>query len=159
MIWLGTLFAILSIGTLRTAWSRPRRSVTLNTVGWGLLLAGLLVSAQAHGAWGITVAGLAATGTALLLLLPDAVMRRVPPKPALTRSVPERAPLKLGRRVVTFLLTVPLGFAVSLALAVGGYVLADLAGWHPANSVMLALMLLPILWAIFATLLLMKRPA
>lgn len=159
MIWLGSLCAILSIGVLRVAWSRPRRVSALNLTGWGLMLAGLVLSAQAHGAWGLTVAALAATGAALLLLVPDAIAARAPPKRSAVRSKPERAPLRLARRIATFLLTVPLGFVVALVLSVSCYALADLAGWHRADSVMLALMLLPILWAILATLLLMKRTA
>ncbi|MEG3086655.1 hypothetical protein [Sphingomonas sp. PB4P5] len=159
MIWAGSFLAILSIGVLRVAWRGARRSVGLNTIGWGLLLAGLVLGAMAHGAWGITVAGLSATAAALVLLVPDALVPRAPAKPGKARAAPDRGSLRLGWRVATFLLTVPLGFAASLTLAVGCYALADLIGWHRADSVMLALMLLPICWAILATLLLMKRYA
>jgi hypothetical protein len=162
MIWAGTFLAILSIAVLHYAWRRPRRVTALNSLAWGLLLLGLVLGGVADGAWGVTVAALAATATALALLVPDALTARPQPQRGSERRanmLPERAPLRLGRRASTFVLTVPAALIVAVLLSVGAHALAGLAGWHPADSVVLALMLMPLLWAILATLVLMTRRA
>jgi len=160
MMWAGAGIAVVAIILLRFAWGRPRRSTWLNALGWGLLALGTMSSASAYGAWGITVAGLMATATALLLLMIAAIRDRAGPKrPSERRAniLPEDEPLFLGRRALTFLLTIPVAATVALILSVAARALADLANWHPSNGTILALLLFPIIWAVIASSLLMAE--
>jgi hypothetical protein len=64
-------------------------------------------------------------------------------------------PRRIGRRLLTFLVTVPLAMLVSLLVALAARALAALGGWAEADSNALTLLLLPLLWGILAFALLM----
>lgn len=158
MVWIGSALAIAGIALLRFAWRQKRRSPRLNLLSWGLVGGGVWLGAAATGAWGVAIVSLAATGCAFVLLTHAAITAR-PDKarPSARRAnlLDEDEPLGLGRRLVTFVLTVPLALAVALALGVAGRALAGLAGWHEANGNVLTLFLMPVAWALLAFLLLM----
>jgi hypothetical protein len=160
MMWAGAGIAIVAILLLRFAWGRPRRSTRLNALGWALLALGIISSASDYGAWGVTVAGLMSTATALILLMIAAIRDRTEPKrPSERRAniLPEDESLFLGRRALTFTLTIPVAATVALILSVAARALADMASWHPSNGTILALMLFPLIWAMLASSLLMAE--
>ena len=75
---------------MRFAWSLKHRSAGWNGLGWSMLALAVLLAALAAGAWGMAIAGLAATASALALLA-DAAMR----------SPPGRAEAPSGHAVTT----------------------------------------------------------
>src|SRR3546814_11082993 len=64
-------------------------------------------------------------------------------------------PRRIGRRLLTFLVTVPLAMLTSLLAALAARSLAGLGGWAEADGNGLTLLLLPLLWGILAFALLM----
>lgn len=164
----GTLFpvailaALSGIAALRLSWARPRRSVALNTLGWGLLLGSILCGCLAYGAWGASVAALCAMGLAMLLLAAAAIMS---PPSRQARSAERRVgmlpesgePLGLGRRAVTFALTVIAAFAASVCAGLGLRQIWFTLGHNEANANVIALFAVPIVWTALAYLLLMAR--
>lgn len=158
LAWIGAVAAALGVVLLRFAWGRPTRSTALNSAGWGLLLLGVVLGGFAFGAWGVAMASLAAMLVAFMLLVGAGLRTRGNGARASGRRaniLPERAPLMLGRRLVTFLFNVPLALAVALAVALGARVVAALGGWQDANSNVLALLLFPLVWAVLVTAMLM----
>ncbi|WP_375196334.1 hypothetical protein [Sphingobium sp.] len=157
LLWIGVACAGAAIGLLRLSWGRTKRSLVLNGVGWALLLFGLALGARDAGAWGVAVVTLAALAGAFLCLGFAGMMARPGKAAASNRRVhmlPEgREPLRIGDRLLTFALTVPGAMAaaavVSLALRAVG------KGLGEANGNVLMLFLMPIVWSVLVTLLLL----
>ena len=155
----GAAATVAAVLQLRRAWSLPRRSAMQNGIGWALMLVGAALALAGEGAWGLAVASLCGMAAAALLLAhagwtaPKGKGRASDRK---AHMLPEKGePRALGRRLLTFLLTVPLAFAASLLAALGVRALAGLAGWSDADGNAMTLLLLPLLWGILAFWLLM----
>lgn len=157
LLWTGAVCAGGAIALLRFSWGRPKRSLALNSAAWGMLLAALALGAADAGAWGVAVVTLVAL-TAAFLCLAYAGMTARPGKMAASNRrvhmLPEgREPLRLGGRVLSFLLTVPGAMAVALIVSLAVRAVSE--GMGEANGNVLMLFLMPILWAVLATWLLL----
>ena len=159
LVWIGAAAIVAAVLQLRRAWSLPRRSTAANGIGWALMLAGAALALAGDGAWGLAVASLCGMTSAALLLAhagwtaPKGKGRASDRK---AHMLPEAGePRHLGRRLLTFLLTVPLAFTASLLAALGARALAGLAGWSDADGNAMTLLLLPLLWGVLAFALLM----
>lgn len=161
LVWIGIAAIIAAVLQLRRAWGLPRRSAVQNAIGWVLMLAGAVLALAGDGAWGLAIAALGGMATAVILLAHAGWMSPHNKARASDRRVhmlPESGePRHIGRRLLTFLFVVPLGFAASLLAALGARALAGMAGWSDADSNVTALLLLPVLWGILAFWLLMQR--
>lgn len=152
--------SVAGVGVLRLAWSRARRSMPLNAVGWGLLLVGFVAGWIAAGAWGSSVAALWAMGAAFVALAWSALTAPKGRAPASNRRVgmlPEgNEPRRIGGRLLTFLLVgvVAVLPSVGAALAIGK--LGGLLGWSAANAVATALFAMPVIWGLIAYAMLME---
>lgn len=157
IVWAGSAMAAGAVLALRLAWGRPQRNWPALVVAWALLAAALGCGGLAHGAWGLAVVSLAAMGVAGLLLLIAAVTTAGKARRSIERVVqaPRHEPRHVTRRVITFLLVVPLAFAVALLIGLAGRGLAGLAGWHEADGNTLTLFVVPLFWALLAVALLM----
>lgn len=165
LVWIGAAGLVAAVLQLRRAWSLPRRSAEASGVGWALMLVGTAIALAGDGAWGLAVASLCGMAAAALLLAhagwtsPKGKGRASDRK---AHMLPETGePLALGRRLLTFLLTVPLAFAAALLAALGARAFAGVAGWSDADGNAMTLLLLPLLWGIlaFALLMLPRRRA
>lgn len=159
LVWPGSIAMVAGVAALRHAWGRPRRSTLRNASAWGLVLVGAGLALAGNGAWGLAVAALAGMATAAALLAHAGWSAPHGRGRASTRKVNmlpgPGEPLHLGRRIATFLLIVPLGFATSLLAALGARALAAMAGWSEANANALALALLPLAWGLLSSWLIM----
>lgn len=160
MLWLAAALGVGGVGALRSAWSRPQRSAPINGLGWAALAASAMVGWHHSGAWGVSIAALAAMAAAFVALAVAAARA-----PAGRAASPNRRagmlpqpgePRHIGRRVATFLLVVPGGFLASIALCLSVRALGMLLGWGEANANVAALFTVPIAWAVIVTLLLMQ---
>lgn len=159
LVWIGAAAIVAAVLQLRRAWSLPRRSAAANGIGWALMLVGIAIALAGDGAWGLAVASLFGMAAAALLLA-HAGWTAPPSKGRASdrkaHMLPETGePLALGRRILTFLITVPLAFTASLLAALGTRALAGLAGWSDADGNAMTLLLVPLLWGILAFALLM----
>lgn len=159
-MWVASLLAIGAIAVLRLAWSRPRRSLRLNGIGWGLMLLAAVVGWSAAGAWGTTVAALAGMGGAMLLLGHSAMTsngRQVRASNRRAGMLPERGePVRLGRRITTFLIVTFLALAASVGIALGAYSVAQSMGAGEADAIALGFFTTPLAWSLLAFYLLME---
>ena len=161
LIWPASLAALTGVGVLRFAWSRAQRSKLANAGGWGLLALATVLAAAEAGAWGVSVAWLFAMLAAAILLGWAAAFTPAGRTKAAERRVrilPEAGePLFLGRRVLTFVLVMGGGFATSVAFAIAlrGGTLA--VGWAEADANAAALLAVPIVWGVLATIVLMQH--
>lgn len=159
LVWIGAAAIVAAVLQLRRAWSLPRRSAVQNGIAWALMLLGAALALTGDGAWGLAVASLAGMATASLVLahagwIAPASKARASDRKA--HMLPEKdEPRHIGRRLLTFAMTVPLAFAASLLAALGARALAGLVGWTDANGNAIALLLLPLLWGVLAFWLLM----
>ncbi len=155
------LAAIAGIGVLRWSWSRKGRSLVLNLAGWGLLLLAAVLGATQAGAWGVAVASLFAMLAAALVLAVAAATapkgRGKAPKRRVHMLPEAGEPLGIGRRLATFALVVFGGLSASIALAIALRVAALAVGWGEADANAFALVSVPVIWAVIATLLLMQE--
>jgi len=159
-VWIGTVAIVAAVLQLRCAWGLPRRSAMQNGIAWALILAGAVLALVGDGAWGLAVASLGGMAIAALLI---AYAGWTSPR-GKARASDRRAhmlsekgePRHLGRRLLTLLLTVPLGLAASLIAALGVRALASMAGWHDADGNAMTLLLLPIFWSVLIFWLLMR---
>jgi len=159
LVWAGSAVAVAGVLLLRRAWGLPRRSAAQNGIAWLLLLAGAVLGGAGNGAWGVSIVSLFAMTAATLLLAQAAATSR----PARVRAsdrkahiLPERGePRHIGRRLLTFAVTVPLALAAALLVALGARAAAMLAGAAEADGTGLALLLLPLVWSLLAFALLM----
>ncbi|WP_219237623.1 hypothetical protein [Stakelama flava] len=118
----------------------------------------LALAGRGAGAWGISMASLAATAVAFVLLAQAAIVtpaRRASPPVRRANIMPAKGTgWRLPRRFATFLLSVPCaaGAAVLIALVVRQW--SQAAG--EANANVLALYAMPIGWAVLMTVMLMQ---
>lgn len=160
LAWAGAVAAVAATMLLRFAWGRAARSVLCNGAAWALLVFGVVLGGMAYGAWGMAVVSLAAMGAAFVLLVDAGIRTAANGARASERRaniLPERAPLKLGRRLVTFLFNVPLAFAAALILSIAVRGIFGFAGWNEANGNVLAMFLFPLIWTALVTALLMTE--
>lgn len=153
--------SIAAVGVLRLAWSRPRRSIALNSLGWAALLFASVLAGVHSGAWGISIVALFAMAAALLWLAHAALRSPVSPgakgSNRRVRMLPEGdEPLHLGRRVVTFLLVAVAAALVSTAIAIGVRALVLFVGGAEADANVMALVSMPLAWTALSYALLMK---
>ncbi|WP_162928240.1 hypothetical protein [Sphingopyxis terrae] len=159
LVWIGAAGMVAAVLQLRRAWGLPRRSAMQNGIGWTLMLAGAALALAGDGAWGLAVASLFGMASAAMLLAhagwtAPASKARASDRKAHMLPQPGE-PLALGRRLLTFLLTVPLACAAALLASLGARAAAGMAGWSDADGNAMALLLLPLLWGILAFWLLM----
>jgi len=161
LLWAAIALGAGGIAALRYAWSLPRRSPAANAAGWALLALSSLVAGVSDGAWGVAVAALGTTLVAIAVLAVAGIRAPAGRAKSSNRRVgmlPEGGePRRLGRRAVTFLLTIVCGFAVSVALALAIRGLGGVLGWYEANANVVALFSVPLTWAILVFTLLMQR--
>jgi hypothetical protein len=154
------LLGAVAVGVLRYAWSLPHRSAAWNGLGWVALLGSVAAGWASAGAWGVSVAGLATIAVAFVALaIASTEASNTPSRPSNRRvnMLPQDGePRRIGRRVVTFLLVIPAAMLVSIALAVATRGLGGLLGWDEANAIVVALYVVPLGWAVLATILLMQ---
>jgi hypothetical protein len=159
LVWIGAAAIVAAVLQLRRAWSLPRRSAIQNGIAWALMVAGAALALAGDGAWGLAVASLAGMAAASLVLAhagwtAPASKARASDRKA--HMLPEKGePHRIGRRLLTFAITVPFAFAAALLAALGARALTGLAGWSDADGNAMALLLLPLLWGILAFWLLM----
>lgn len=153
--------AILAVLVLRIGWGRATRSTPVNAVGWALFMLAAIFGWAGAGAWGTAVTALWGMGAALVALAIAAISAAPGKARASNRRVgmlPEGGePINLGRRIGTFLISVPLALAVSLGLSVVVFALSDLGGLSKADSIVLAFFATPVFWAIVAHLVLIRQ--
>lgn len=156
----GSALAVVAVIVLRYSWGRPGRSRVLNGAGWALAAAALALGCTIAGAWGIAVVALWAMGTACAILAREA-WRSTPGRERASNRrahvMPDgKAPLNLGRRLVTFALVALAGFAASVCFAIGTRWAAAALGAAEADANVLALLASPVAWTVVAFLLLMS---
>ncbi len=159
--WLAVLLGVAGVFVLRVSWARPSRSVTLNILGWGNILAAAVLAIGAYGAWGLAVSALFVMGTALLLLAPSIVRRpswKRRPLDSGARADPrQRQNLALGRRVATFAIAGPAALLAALLLALALRSIFAGVGGVEADANVLVLACVPVFWSILATALLLME--
>lgn len=155
----GSALAIVAVAVLRFSWGQQGRSVVLNAAGWVFGATALIMGWAAAGAWGASMVPLWAMGAACAVLAWEAL--RTPAGRTKASSwragmMPESpAPLRLGRRVLTFALVVVAALASSVAFALGVRWLAAALGAGEADANVLALFAAPLVWTVLAFMLLM----
>ena len=161
LLLLAALSAAASVAVLRASWAQKKRSALLNVLGWGLIALAAVLGWLAAGMWGASVATMVGMGAAGIAL---AIAGAMAPKGKATASnrrvkmLPEAGePRQVGRRIVTFLITVPLALIVSIGLAVAARGLADALGASPADSVTLAFFTAPLAWGTLLHVLLIQQ--
>jgi hypothetical protein len=161
LIWAGSIAAVAAVGLLRLGWGRRTRSRTINGAAWALLLAGVVVAGMGGGAWGVALAALCAMLLAFAVLAVAGIRspeRRAKASNRRVGMLPEKGePRRIGRRLVTFLLTIVAGFAVSIGLGLAMRGLGGVLGWSEANANVLALYTVPVAWSVLAFALLMQQ--
>lgn len=161
LMWIAAVLGVAGIAALRFAWGLPKRSPVANGIGWGLLAVAAIGAALAEGAWGVAVAALCATLAAFAALAVAGLRSPAGKAKGSSRRVgllPETGePRRIGRRTVTFLLTVVAGFAVSVGLGLAVRGLGGLLGWSEANANVLALYSVPVVWSVLMFVLLMQQ--
>ncbi|GAA0676572.1 Ca2+/Na+ antiporter [Sphingomonas insulae] len=148
MIVAALVVVVIGVGLIRWGWSGRRGAAG---AGWLLAAAALVMLAARNGAWGIAVGAVVGIAAALVLVLyagwtsPAKVSRAGREAPSIT--LPRRWH-DLRRRVVVFMLVVPIAFCAAQWLAFGAQAIARRAGANDADTMVLTLMLQPILWAL-----------
>ena len=163
---LAVLLTLAGILALRLAWRRGRlqqirQQLVLRWAGWLLLAAALVPWAATGGgdrgvALGVGVVMLA--GLALVLLegwrawrAPARRRREREPRNDLPRA-PSRGISLFLRRAWIFCLSGPLALAAALAVGLALWVGLARAGMHDANVLAVAMLAVPVAWAVLATL-------
>ncbi|MEZ5654873.1 MAG: hypothetical protein R3E04_03115 [Sphingobium sp.] len=151
---------IAAVLQLRHSWGLPRRSAVQNAIAWGVMLIGTALALVGEGAWGLAVAALCSMATAALLIAYEGWTSPRGKARASNRRAhmlcDQREPYHIGRRLFTFVLTVPIGFGTSLLTALGARAVAGMAGWSDADGNIMALLLLPVFWGFLIFWLLMR---
>jgi hypothetical protein len=154
----GCIAAAAGAPLLWLAWKLPSpRKAAPRAGGWFLILGAAILLGTAAGAWGIAVSA-TATSAAALLVLAYIAMHSVPARRTSTREAAIQ-PLDvqailagLPRRFAVFLLVVPGGVVASTIVALGARAAARHSGWDDADSTMVALAGMPLIWSIIAAL-------
>ena len=156
----GIAAALSAIARLRMSWGMSKRSVAANGAAWLLLATGIVLAGAGVGAWGIAIASLWAMGLAAVFLAIAAWRSGKTPAKAndrRARMLSRGGSLHLGQRALTFAITVPLAMAASLSLSVGLHWALNALGWRPADAIAVALVAIPMSWALLASILLMQQ--
>lgn len=160
LLLLASVAAICAIAVLRMAWARPRRSAALNGLGWGLVVVSVLCGWWAAGAWGTSVAALWSMAAAFVVLSGAALASKPSKAQASNRRVgmlPEGSePLRLGGRVLTFVLIALICAVFAAGAALAGCALALAGGLARADAYALAFFTMPLAWAGIAYAVLMQ---
>ena len=161
-LWIVTTGGALGgIAVLRAAWARNTRSPMLTVAGWGLLAVSTLAGGMLGGAWGVAAAWMVAMAAALVAIAhagakaPRSARASTPTRKA--GIAPPGEPLHLGRRMLTFVIAVPLALASSIAFAVGLRAALVLLGAGEANANAVGLFAVPLAWGILACVVLMRE--
>ena len=163
---LAILLTVAGVLAVRLAWhwgrqQHDRRQLALRWAGWLLLLAALLPWAMAGGAdRGVTLAIIAVMLIGLVLVLFEGWRAWQAPKRRrrereLRNDLPQadtRGAALLLRRVWIFCLSGPLALAASLAIGLALWLGLARAGVSEANVLAIAMLSVPIVWSVFATL-------
>lgn len=151
MIWVALLIVVAGMLLVRAGWSRGR---ALAWTGWAVILVGLTMLTLRDGAWGLAIGTVAATAVALALVAyagwtSPARPRRAPREaPAVT--LPHRWP-DVARRLLVFVLVVPVAFVAAQWLTFGTQAIARDGGMGTSDATALALFLQPIVWGVIMT--------
>lgn len=154
-----SIAAVIAVAILRLSWGRPRRSTALNSAGWTVFVAAFIGGCVSAGAWGASVVSLWAIGAAMVVL--GWAAWRSPParrKASNRRAgmLPESGePVRIGRRITTFLIVTFAAMVAAIALAVAVRWAAVIFGAAEANANVLAIFAAPVGWTILAFLILM----
>ncbi|RXZ64387.1 hypothetical protein [Pelagerythrobacter rhizovicinus] len=155
----GGALAVLAVAMLRISWGQRRRSIPLNAAGWAVGLAALVMGWGAAGAWGASVVSLWAMGAACAILAWEGLRSPAGRSKASNRRagmMPEGpGPLRLGSRLLTFVLVAVAASMSSIAFALGVRWLAAAMGAGEADANVLALFATPVVWTVLAFALLM----
>lgn len=160
-LWLAAASAIGGVALLRLGWGRAARSIGINAAGWGLIALAAALAWAGGGMWGASVAALAGMGAAAVLLTVAAA--RAPKGKAAAsnrrvRMLPDRGePLRIGGRLLTFVLTAPLAMALAVGLGVALRGLTVVLGGSEANANALGLLLPPLAWGLIAYVVLIQE--
>ena len=134
MIAAALLLILVAVALVRLGWG-GRRGVA--GAGWALGIAALLMLAARDGAWGLAIGTVTGIAAALAFVLHAGWT-----SPAKTRRAPREAPAillprrwhDLGRRVLVFVLVVPIAFCAAQWLAFAVQAVARRAGAGDARS-------------------------
>ncbi|MDR7156964.1 hypothetical protein J2W40_003810 [Sphingobium xenophagum] len=152
---------VVAVLLLRHAWGLRARSVPLLVGAWALLVLGLIAAGAGHGAWGVSVACVSMMLCAFACLAVagwTAPRDKARPPQRRAHILPDAGePSYIGRRLLTFLITVPLALVASLALALAMRVWVSGSGGGEANANVVTLFLTPLLWSILVVLLMLAR--
>jgi len=154
---LGLAGMALAVLCLRLGWRRRRGVVAL---GWALGIAAAARLTARWGMWGLCTAILGGIAAAAVVLAYEALVSPAvfrPVRARITVTTPRWRVEGLARRLATFLLVVPIGFAATEMLALGAETAASRAGWVEANSTVLALVTQPLAWAALASMQMITR--
>ncbi len=139
---------------LRRGWQGARAFVV---AGWSALGLAAVLALCAHGAWGLATGTTLACACAVTLLALEGLRTPAPAgsrRPERTPPTAPRAPIRvsdLARRAGVFALVAGVDLAASLAFGWGLQRLARLAGIGAADSLMIALLALPLSWTLLAS--------
>ncbi|WP_155986148.1 hypothetical protein [Novosphingobium resinovorum] len=157
---LASAAGIAGVAALRLAWRQARRSMPLNALGWALLLVSSVVGWMGAGAWGTSIAALWSMGAAFVLLVHAALVSEPAKVAASNRRagmLPESGePLRLGGRVLTFVLVGIVSALPSVGAALAIAALGRMLGWSLANALALAFFAMPVAWMLIAYAVLMQ---
>jgi len=160
-VWAGSAMTAAAVLLLRHAWGLRARSVPLLVGAWTLLVLGLIAAGEGHGAWGVSVACLSLMLCAFACLAVagwTAPRDKARPSQRRAHMLPDAGePSYIGRRLLTFLITVPLALVASLALALAMRVCVSGSGGGEANANVVTLFLTPLLWSILVVLLMLAK--
>lgn len=158
---LGTVGIVLGMGALRFAWRRKDRwHAVILAGGWLLILGGLSLWRLVGGAeWGLALGTIILTLVAMSLLGFNAwsafTNRRIKPDPIAKTNEPAtsaRTPFGVsGQRISTFFLAGPLGGGVAMLLTLSVFEWLQFFGVETANAIVTMFFLMPLLWAVIAT--------
>lgn len=139
---------LVAVALVRLGWGGRRGAAGL---GWALGLAALVALTTRDGAWGLAIGTVTGIAAALAFVLHAGWT-----SPAKVRRAPREAPAillprrwhDLGRRVLVFVLVVPIAFSAAQWLAFAVQAVARRAGAGDADTMVMTLLLQPILWAV-----------
>lgn len=148
------------VAMLRWAWQLSKRSIAANSIAWSMIAAGCILGWAGEGAWGASLAVLSGMTVAGILLMVAALRSPAGKAVASNRRVgmlPERGePLRLWRRIYTFVIVALLAGLASISVAILINAMGIMAGMEAADRTATALLLMPLVWAVLAFVLLMQ---
>ena len=148
MIVAALLVIVAAIVLVRLGWGGRRGAAG---IGWTLAVAALLALTARDGAWGLAIGTVAGMAAALGLIL-YAGWTSPAKAPRTSREAPSillpRRWHDLRRRLLVFLLVVPVAFCAAQWLAFAVQAVARRAGASDADTMVMTLLLQPIAWTV-----------